>query len=136
MQILVKVPKSNIGQNDNAIIAQIITVEKINLITILKILQVVQVTSIILIRFYAYIYFETTAPTDECLDPENRKMFTVLYAIIYAFHPDLDIDRGIIECSFGHFREKLTSLNYLTRKQLNFEDNKRLLQLRDCACCH
>ena len=45
----------------------------------------------------------------------------------------MDIDRAIIECSFGHSREKLTTLNYLTRKQLDFKDNKMLLQLKDCA---
>ena len=81
----------------------------------------------------AYIDFETTAPTDECLDPENRKMFAVSYVIIFDFYPNLDIDRVIIEHSFGHSREKLTSLNYLTRKQLDFKDNKTLLQLGDCT---
>ena len=38
----------------------------------------------------------------------------------------------ILECSFGYSREKL-SLNYLTREQLDFKDNKMLLQLRDCV---
>ena len=60
-------------------------------------------------------------------------MFAVSYVIIFAFRPDLDIDRVIIECSFGHSRKKLTTLNYVTRKQLDFKDNKTLLQLRDCA---
>ena len=45
----------------------------------------------------AYIDFETTAPTDECLNPENRRTFTVSYVIIFTFHPDLDIDCVIIE---------------------------------------
>ena len=45
----------------------------------------------------AYISFETTAPTDDCLDPENRKMFAVSYVIIFAFHPDWQLDRVIIE---------------------------------------
>ena len=35
----------------------------------------------------AFIDFETTAPTDDCLDPENRRMFTVSYVIIFAFRP-------------------------------------------------
>ena len=84
------------------------------------------------IPLVAYIDFESTAPTDECLDPENRKMLAVSYVIIFAFHPDVDIDCVIIESSFSHSREKLTSLNYLTREQLDFEDNKTVLQLRDC----
>ena len=61
------------------------------------------------IPLVAYINFETTVPTNECLDPENRKTFAVLYVIISAFHPKLDIDRVIIERSFGHSRKKLTS---------------------------
>ena len=40
------------------------------------------------IPLVAYIDFETTAPTDECLKPENRKMFAVSYVIVFAFHPD------------------------------------------------
>ena len=60
-------------------------------------------------------------------------MFAVSYVTIFAFHGDLDIDHVITEHSFGHSREKLTSLNYLTRKQHGFKDNKLLLQLRDCA---
>ena len=81
----------------------------------------------------AYIDFETTAQTDECLDSENRKTFAVSYVIIFAFHPELDSNRVIIERSFGHSCERLTSLSYLTREQLKFKDNKTLLQLRDCA---
>ena len=60
-------------------------------------------------------------------------MFAVSYVIIFTFHPDLDIDHVIIEHSSGHSCEKLRSLNYLARVQLNFKDNKTLLQLTDCA---
>ena len=67
------------------------------------------------------------------IQPENRKMFAVSYVIIFTFHPDLDIDHVIIEHSSGHSCEKLRSLNYLARVQLNFKDNKTLLQLTDCA---
>ena len=81
----------------------------------------------------AYIDFETTALTDNCLDPENAKMFVVSYVIIFTFHPELEIDKVIIERSFGHSEYTLTSLNYLTVDQLNFKNNKTLLQLRDCA---
>ena len=54
--------------------------------------------------------FETTKSIDECLDPENRKMFAVSYVIIFAFHHDLDIDLVIIERSFGHSCEKINKL--------------------------
>ena len=33
------------------------------------------------IHFCVYADFETTAPTDDCLDPENRTMFAVSYAL-------------------------------------------------------
>ena len=40
--------------------------------------------------------FETTAPTDNCLDPEQKKKFVVSYVMIVAFHPALQLDRVII----------------------------------------
>ena len=54
----------------------------------------------------AYIDFETTAPTDCCPDPEDKNMFAVSYVIIFAFNLELDLERVIIECSFGHSIEK------------------------------
>ena len=60
-------------------------------------------------------------------------MFAVSYIIIFTFHPELEIDKVIIECSFGHSEYTLTSFNYLTADQLNFKNNKTLLQLRDCT---
>ena len=59
----------------------------------------------------AHVNLETTAPTDDCLDPENRAMFAVSYVIIFAFHPELDIDHVILKRSFRHLGEKLTSRN-------------------------
>ena len=81
----------------------------------------------------AYIDFETTAPTDQCLDPETKKMNTVSYVIIFAFHPDLDLKRVIIERTFGHSLEKLTAIDYLTTEQLKYKDLTTLKQLRDCS---
>ena len=80
-----------------------------------------------------YIDFETTAPTDDCLDPETRKMKAVSYVIIFAFHPELEMKRIIIERSFGHSLQKLTTIDYLTAEQLKFKDTTTLKQLRDCA---
>ena len=57
-------------------------------------------------------------------------MFAIPYVIIFAFHPELDIDRVVIERSVGHLREKLTSLDYLTCEQLEFKDRATLLQLK------
>ena len=81
----------------------------------------------------AYIDFETTAPTDDCLGPESKKMFPVSYVIIFAFHPELQLDCVIIERSFGHSQMRFCSLNYLTSEQLKFKDVTMLKQLRDYA---
>ena len=81
----------------------------------------------------AYIDFETTAPTNDCLDPETKKMNVASYVIIFAFHPDLDMKRIIIGRSFGHSTEKLTTIDYLTAEQLKYKDTTTLKQLRDCA---
>ena len=65
----------------------------------------------------AYVGFEITATTNECFDSESKKLFVFSYIIIFAFHPELDIDRLILECSFGHSEHSLTSLNFLTIDQ-------------------
>lgn len=78
-----------------------------------------------------YIYFETTAPTDCCLDPEDKNVFAVSYVIIFTFYPDLNFQRVIIERSFGYSLEKHTTLDYLTKDQVQFLNKTTLLQLRD-----
>ena len=80
-----------------------------------------------------YIDFETTAPTDCCLDPESNKMNVVSYVIILAFHPKLELPRIIIERSFGHSLERLCQIDYLTSEQLKYGDVITVKQLRDCA---
>ena len=80
-----------------------------------------------------YIDFETTAPTDCCLDPESNKMNVVSYVIILAFHPKLQLPRILIERSFGHSLEKLCEIDYLTSEQLKYGDIITIKQLRDCA---
>ena len=60
-------------------------------------------------------------------------MFAVSYVIIFAFHPDLNFERVMIERSFGHSLAKLTSIDYLTRNQFAFANEKALLQLKDFA---
>ena len=81
----------------------------------------------------AYADFETVAPSDDYQDPENRNMYAVSYAIIFAFHPDLNFERVITERSFGYSTEELLSLNYLTSEQQHLVERKTLLQLRDAA---
>ena len=55
--------------------------------------------------FAVYFDFETTAHTDNCLDPEQKKMF---------------VDRIIVYRSFAHSIEQLTALDYFSREQITF----------------
>ena len=73
---------------------------------------------------------KTTAPTDNCLDTENRRMFTVSYVITFAFHPELQLNRIIIERSFEHLQARLCSLDYLTNEQFK---NLTMLKRTYCA---
>ena len=85
------------------------------------------------IPFVIYFDFETNAPTDHCFDPEQKKMFAVSYVMIVAFHPELKLNRIIIQRSYAHSTEQLTSLNYFTQEQINFIDHTLLKMLKDMA---
>ena len=78
-----------------------------------------------------YINFETTAPTNSCFDPEEKKMFVVSYVIILAFHPTLKMDRVIIRSSFRHSLQQLTTIDYLKNDQMSFVNIKLIKQLKD-----
>ena len=54
------------------------------------------------IPFVIYFDFETTAPTDNYFDPEQKKMFVVSYVMIVAFHPELKVNRIVIQRSYAH----------------------------------
>ena len=84
--------------------------------------------------FCAYFDFETTAPTGNCLDPEQRKMFVVSYVMIVAFHPALKLDRVIIYRSFAHTLDQLSNIDYLSREQISFIDCHLINMLKDCTC--
>ena len=67
------------------------------------------------VPFIIYFDFETTAPTNNCLDPEQKKMFVVSYVMIVAFHPEL----------------KLTSLDYFDREQITYIDQSLIKTLKE-----
>ena len=87
----------------------------------------------IFLLLFAFSYFETTAPTDNCLDPEQKKMFVVSKVIIVAFHPALHLDRIIIYRSFAHTLEQLSNIDYLSREQIGFIDSHLIHMLKDAA---
>ena len=83
--------------------------------------------------FCVYFDFETTAPTDNCLDPEQKKMFVVSYLMIVAFHPALQLNRFIIYRSFAHTLDQLSNIDYLTQEQIGFIDNYLIHMLKGCV---
>ena len=83
--------------------------------------------------FVLYFDLETTALTDNCLDPEQKKMFVVSYVLIVAFHPALKLNRIIIQRSYAHSLQQLTSLNYFSEDQMKFIDVQIIRQLKDIA---
>ena len=83
------------------------------------------------IPFVIYFDFETTAPTDNCLDPEQKKMFVVSYVMIVAFHPHLKLDWIIVYRSFAYSIEQLTTLDYLSREQITFIEPYLINMLKD-----
>ena len=83
--------------------------------------------------FAIYFDFETTAPTDNCLDPEQKKMLLVSYVTIVSFYPELNLERIIIYRSFAHSLDQLTTLSYLTREQITYIERHLINMLRDIA---
>ena len=83
--------------------------------------------------FSMYFDFETTAPTDNCVDPEQQKMFVVSYVIIVAFHLHLQLDTIIVNRSFAHSLEQLASITYFSREQIGFTEQYLLNMMRDYA---
>ena len=53
--------------------------------------------------------------------------------IIVAFHPELKLDRIIIQRSFAHSIEQLTSLDYFTGEQMTYIDQSLIKTLKDMA---
>ena len=85
------------------------------------------------VPFVVYFNFETTAPTDNCLDPEQKKMFVLSFVMIVSFHPELKLDRIIIERGFAHSTEQLASLDYFTREQITYFNQNLIKMIKDMA---
>ena len=73
------------------------------------------------------------SPLFNFLDPEQQKKFVVWYVMIVAFHPKLNLDRIIIQRSFAHSLEQLTTLDYFTREQILYIDSSIIKMLKDMA---
>ena len=53
--------------------------------------------------------------------------------MIVAFNPELKLDYIIIQRSFAHSVEQLTSLDYFTREQITYIDQSLIKMLKDMA---
>ena len=60
-------------------------------------------------------------------------MFVFSYVIIVAFNPKLDLDRIIIQRSFVHSIEQLTTLVIFTRKQISYVETDLMRMLKDMS---
>ena len=85
------------------------------------------------VPFVVYFDSETTAPIDNCLDSEQKKMFVVSCVMIVAFHPALKLDRIIIYRSFSNSIEQLTTLDYFSREKITFIEPHLINMLKDMA---
>ena len=68
--------------------------------------------------------FETSAPKESGVAPEDDSSFAISYVNVFAFHLTLNLQRVVIERSFGHSLEELTSLSDLTKEQLLYDDRE------------
>ena len=80
-----------------------------------------------------YFDFETTAPIGNCFDPEPKKMFVMSYVLIATFYPHLNLRKIIVQRSYGHSLEQLTTIDYLTNDQMSFIHVTLVKRLNDIA---
>ena len=80
-----------------------------------------------------YFDFETTAPTENCFDPEQKQMFVMSYVLIAAFDPHLKLRKIIVQRNYSHTFQQLTTLDYLTNDQMKFIGIKLVTQLKHMA---
>ena len=85
------------------------------------------------IPFCVYADFETTAPTDDYLNPENKAMNAVSYSLIFAWHPKLSLPRQMVVRGYNHSLDLLSSMNYLTSEQLAMRNQTTTRQLQDAV---
>ena len=61
---------------------------------------------------------------------QNKKMFVMSFVLIIAFNPHLNLRKMIVQRSYGHSLEKLTTTDYLTYDQMPFIDVMLVKQLK------
>ena len=84
------------------------------------------------LHFVIYFDFGTTAPTDNCFDPEQK---TVCYFLCYdrCFSSWFKNRQNNIQRSYAHAIEQLTSLDYFSQDQTKCINKELVRQLKDIA---
>ena len=82
------------------------------------------------ITFTMYFDFETSTGTTSQNHLEDEQMDQIFYALIFAFHLKLQLDRKVIIRSFNHSLEKVNDVSYLTDEMLRNLDPIIVRQLK------
>ena len=85
------------------------------------------------VPFSVYADFETSVPTGDHLNPENKQMFAVSYSLIFAWHPKLSLPRQAVVRGYNHSLDELSDVTYLTSEQLAMRNQTTLRQLKDAV---
>ena len=85
------------------------------------------------VPFSAYADFEITTPCTDFTSPENDKMFAISYALVFAWHPKLNLPRQCVVRGFNHSLNQLADMSYVTQEQLALRKQTTAEQLRDAV---
>ena len=80
--------------------------------------------------FVVYFDFETTTRDNVFND---KKMFVISYCQEHAFHPDLNIDKVVVFCSFHQTEDETYDLNHFCEEHVKYFDKVTFNQLNDSA---
>ena len=64
------------------------------------------------VPFSVYADFETTTPNADFTSPENNTMFAVSYALLFAWHPKLNLPRQCVLRGFNHSLDQLADVSF------------------------
>ena len=85
------------------------------------------------LSFAIYFDFETILHKKIYNFDKDCTLYPVSYALVVAFHPELDAEKFFVVRSFNHTFEQLNDFGYLANEMLPYFSPKTACQLRDCA---
>ena len=63
----------------------------------------------------------------------DKKIFVISYCQIYAFHPDLNLDKTVIFGSFQRTEDEIYDLSQFSQDHVKYFDKITFQQLKDAA---